>query len=233
MQWRILLLMLALTGLAVRRGKLLAAVGRGEEAARLLRRACIALGSAVWMAMLTQEALLLASGQLTPATGLPLHLCSLMGVLTLPMLLGRSRTLRSAALFAGLPGALLALLFPAYAATPWPAAAAASFHVLHAGLVCAPLLAMGCGWRPSPGDAGRALLFLAAAGGIAMAANRLTGGNYLFLGGPVAGTPLTLLAGGGNAAYRLGLAACAGAALLAEAALTALLRRVGWARKLS
>lgn len=42
-----------------------------------------------------------------------------------------------------------------------------------------------------------------------------------------------LLAGGGDAAYRLGLAACAGAALLAEAGLTALFRRVGWARKLS
>ena len=189
------------------------------------RRYAWSLGGVIWLAMGTQETILLLSGQLTHASALPLHLCSLTGVLTLPMLLGRSRFLRSAALFVGVPGAVLALLFPAVLQTPWPTLTALAFHTLHAGLVCAPALPIAAGWRPRPGDALVAGGFLLCAGGIALLVNPLTGGNYLFLAGPVAGTPLAWLGQWGLWPYR-GLLACLAALMLAaEAAAVSLANR--------
>lgn len=180
---------------------------------RLYRRFAWMLGLVIALAMAVQETILLLSGLLTWATGLPLHLCSLLGVLTLPMLIGRSRLLRSAALFIGVPGAALALVFPAVLATPWPQATALAFHSLHAGLVCAPWLAVSGGWRPHPRDAGLAGLFLLTAAAAAMVVNPLTGGNYLFLAYPIAGTPLAWLGQWGIWPYRGLLALLAGLAL--------------------
>lgn len=186
---------------------------------RLYRRHAWTLGLVIAAAMAVQEAILLLSGMLDWATGLPLHLCSLLGVLTLPMLLvegrlpGKSRFLRSAALFVGIPGAALALLFPAVLATPWPHVTALAFHTLHAGLVCAPWLAIAGGWRPRPQDAWLAGLFLLMAGAAAMAVNPLTGGNYLFLAYPIAGTPLAWLGRWGIWPYRGILALLAGIVL--------------------
>ena len=68
-------------------------------------------------------------------------------------------------------------------------------------------------------------LSLLLAAGAAEVANRLTGGNYLFLSGPVAGTPLVLLARWGAAVYRLLLAGLAGLVLAAEGAGLRLLYR--------
>ena len=59
----------------------------------------------------------------------------------------------------------------------------------------------------------------------ASAANRLTGGNYLFLAGPVPGTPLMLLSRSGPVVYRLLLAALALLLLTVEATLIFLLTR--------
>lgn len=168
----------------------------------LYRRHAWTLGLLILLAMGAQEGVLLLSGQLSWSNGLPLHLCSLLGVLTLPMLLTRRRTLCSAALFIGLPGAALALLFPAVLATPWPTLTAAAFHTLHAGLVCAPWLPITRGWRPVPMDALRAGGLLLAAAALAMLINPLTGGNYLFLACPIPGTPLAWLGQWGLWPYR-------------------------------
>lgn len=171
------------------------------------------LGGLILLAMGIQEGVLLLSGQLKWSNGLPLHLCSLLGVLTLPMLLTRRRTLCSASLFIGLPGAALALIFPAVLATPWPTLTAAAFHTLHAGLVCAPWLPITRGWRPVPMDALRAGGLLLAAAALAMLVNPLTGGNYLFLAWPIAGTPLGWLGQWGLWPYRGLLAGLAGITL--------------------
>lgn len=184
----------------------------------LYRRYAWTLGLLIASAMAVQEGILLRCGMLSLATGLPLHLCSLMGVLTLPMLLTRSRMLRSAALFAGVPGAALALLFPAVLDTPWPRLTALAFHTLHAGLACAPWLVIAQGWRPRPSDAWRAGFVLLLAGIAAMVVNPLTAGNYLFLATPIAGTPLALLGRWGIWPYRALLAGIA-AAVLATGAL--------------
>lgn len=199
---------------------------RRTRSQRLYLTGSVLLGGCVWISMAAQELLLARAGQLTWATGLPLHLCSLMGLLALPALLTRQDALLHTLLYAGAPGALLALLFPAVAETPWPGWTAFFFHTMHAGLVCAPLLPMMLGWRPRPEGALQAWLFLLLAGGVAMAANALTGGNYLFLAGPVTGTPLMLLSGWGSSVYRLLLALLAAVLLGMEGLFVWLGRRM-------
>ena len=168
--------------------------------------------------MAVQEGVLLLAGMLTWQTGLPLHLCSMMGVLTLPMLLSGRRFLWHLSLYLGLPGAALALLFPAVLVTPWPFVTELSFFILHAGLVLAPLLPLCLGKRPMPWGAAAAGGFLAAAGLAVMAINERLGSNYLFVSWAIPGTPLEWLARWGMAGYRALLAALCGALLAAEAA---------------
>lgn len=199
---------------------------RRTRSLRLYRLTAIGLGGGIWIAMAAQEVILARAGLLTWATALPLHLCSLMGLMALLAMLTRREPLLHTMLYAGAPGAMLALLFPAIAETPWPGWTAFFFHMMHAGLVCVPLLPMMLGWRPRPEGALQAWLFLLAAGGVAMAANALTGGNYLFLAGPVAGTPLMLLSRWGGTVYRLLLALLAAAAMAAGGAMVALARRM-------
>ena len=189
---------------------------RRTRSLRIYRIGAMTLGGSIWAAMAAQEVILARAGQLSWASGLPLHLCSLMGLMVVPALLTRQDALLHTMLYAGAPGALLALLFPAVADTPWPGWTAFFFFAMHAGLFCAPLLPMMLGWRPRPEGALQAWLFLLLAGGIAMIVNELTGGNYLFLAGPVAGTPLLLLSGWGSTVYRLLLAMMAGVVLTVE-----------------
>lgn len=225
MQWAILAAMGTMCILAGRRLRQLHRAGEADAAARLYRRCAWLLGGTILGAMAVQETLLLLCGLLTWQTGLPLHLCSLLGLMTLPSLLTRRETLLDTLLLAGVPGALLALIFPAALATPWPHVSLAAFHTLHAGLVCAPLLPLCDGWRPGPRSALRAWGFLLAAGGAALIVNRLTGGNYLFLSGPVAGTPLMWLAKWGRGPYRLLLAGLAGGVLALESGALRLLQQ--------
>lgn len=206
-------------GFVNRRMVFLRCQGYPGAARRLYRRAAWALGLLCLLAMLAQELMLLLSHQLSWRTGLPLHLCSAMGVLMLPTLLTGNESLRHAALYLGVPGALAALLFPAILSTPWPRGMALAFHALHASLAVAPWLPFGLGWRPKPIGAVQAGAVLGGLGCAAAVANRLTGGNYLFLSTPVAGTPLMLLARHGLGAYRAWLALlCAGALFIQAAA---------------
>ena len=216
MQYLILAVLLCWTFLACRRIR---------HDPGLYRRYAWALGLLIATAMLVQEGVLLLSGLLDWSNGLPLHLCSLLGVLTLPTLLGDSRMLRSAALLLGSPGALLALVFPSILATPWPFATALAFHTLHAGLLCEPWLMISGGWQPVPADAARAGGFLLLAGLAAMIVNPVSGGNYLFLAYPIAGTPLAWLGRWGIWPYRGMLTAAALSALGAESLLLCRLQK--------
>lgn len=210
--------------LAVRRMAFLRRCGCPLPARRLYRRASWSLGAGLLSAMALQELLLLGAGQLTWRSGLPLHLCSLMGLLTLPMLLAERPLLWHLSLYAGMPGALLALLFPAVAQTPWPRLTALAFHLMHTLLLLAPLLPLGLGRRPEPRGALHAwglLLLLALP---IMAVNRLLGSNYLFLAFPVPGTPLTALARG-PVPYPLALLMLSALVLSAEGGVIALISR--------
>ncbi|MDD6040892.1 MAG: hypothetical protein PUD63_06850, partial [Clostridia bacterium] len=64
-------------------------------------------------AMGTQLMLLMLDGLFTWQAAFPLHLCSLFGVLCIPMLWRAPAPLVEAVCFLGAPGALLTLFFPA------------------------------------------------------------------------------------------------------------------------
>lgn len=209
MQYALLIMMALLLGLAVRRMALWRRCGVLRAARRLYWLCAGLLGGGAWAAMAVQELVLLLSGQLHWSNALPLHLCSAMGLLTLPMLLTRRRILWHLCLYLGVPGALMAILFPAVLETPWPRVTELSFHVLHCCVFLAPLLPLSQGLRPSPKGVVWALGFLMLLALVALGANALTGGNYLFL----QGAPIAWMNQWGLGAWR---------ALLAGAALTIL-----------
>ncbi|MBQ8556708.1 MAG: YwaF family protein [Clostridia bacterium] len=224
MQYALLIILAVLTAHACRRIRFWRLMGFPLAVRRRYLAASWGMGLTIWGAMLTQEAILLSAGLLTWQTGLPLHLCSLMGVLTLPMLLTRHPVLVNTAFYAGIPGAMLALVFPAVLQTPWPRLTTLAFHTLHASLILAPLLPMSLGWRPRPMGAVLALGFLALTACVVSGVNAITGGNYLFLAGPVAGTPLQWLARWGLGWYRMLLGLLAMLVIAGEAALVRRLR---------
>ena len=204
-QYAILIVAGTAVGMLLRRMVFLRRCGCLLPAKRLYRRGAYAMGGLIWAAMLTQEIILLAAGLLNWRTGLPLHLCSLTGLITLPALVSENRTLWQMTVYLGMPGALMALLFPSVAETPWPQLTDLAFHTMHALVFLAPLLPLGLGWLPDVRGALRSWLAMVVLGLAVMAVNALLGSNYLFLGWPAEGTPLMALASHGLAGYRLAL----------------------------
>ena len=83
--------------------------GAGRSGREHAVRAAMAIGLAASMAM--QIMLLWLDGQLTLQTGLPLHLCGLFGVLSIPMLLWRApQPLYELSAFLAGPAAAVTLL---------------------------------------------------------------------------------------------------------------------------
>lgn len=222
------MLIAAAQGIAMRRVVLLRRCGCRGAARRLYRRCAACLAALTLGAMLMQEIILWRAGLLTWRTGLPLHLCSAVGLLLPAALLTGRRALWHITLLLGVPGGLLATAFPSVMTTPWPYMTRLSFHVLHGCLAAAPFLPLCMGAKPALRGAPEAGVFLAVLAMIAGAVNRLTGSNYLFLNLPAPGTPLAMLAQGGVNAYRLRLAGLAAGVLAAEGmAVAALTRRNG------
>ena len=217
MQWAVLAAMGVPVVVLMRRVRRLRGAGETEQALRVYRCGAWTLGLAVYGAMAVQEGVLLASGMLNWQTGLPLHLCSMMGVLSLPMLVSGRRFLWHLSVYLGLPGAAMALLFPAVLPTPWPLVTELSFFALHAGLILAPLLPLCLGRRPSPLGAVASGGFLLGIGVAVILLNDWLGSNYLFVNGAIPGTPLGMLARWGLTGYRLALGGLVALVLVAEA----------------
>ena len=206
------------TGLCMRRIAQWRRLGYPRRMRRLYARTAWCIGGGLWLCMAAQETLLLLDGKLTLQSGLPLHLCSALGVTALPMLLTGNRFLWHSALYLGMPGAVLALLFPAVAASPWQEWMNLAFFGMHCLLALAPLLPLSLGKRPEPSGALHALAFITLLGAVDLCVNALLNSNYLFLSLPAHGTPLALLAGGGVWAYRAALLGLCTIALTVEAA---------------
>ena len=113
MQFLMLALLGALVGQGMRRIRMLRHVGQIRAARSLYGRYALLLGGAALCAMGGQLALLGVNGMLHLGTALPLHLCSLMGVLLYPALRCGSRRLWEISLYLGVPGGMGALMFPA------------------------------------------------------------------------------------------------------------------------
>lgn len=121
---------------------------------------------------------------------IPLHLCSLSALCALALVLWPRGWMLDFLWYLGMPGAALALLFPAPAAGRLQFVINLSYAATHLLILLIPALMMLLGMRPQAGRAGCALLMLQ---GIALAAygiNSLLGTNFLFLRLPPAGTPL-------------------------------------------
>lgn len=212
MQYALLIVLATLTGLGMRRIVLWRRCGVMKAARRTYLLYAWLVGGGALLAMAVQEVVLLLSGQLQWSNALPLHLCSLMGLLALPMLLTRRPALWHLSLYLGAPGAALALLFPAVLDTPWPRLTELAFHTLHCCVLLAPFLPLSLGMRPSPRGVWWALGSLALLALVALGVNALTGGNYLFL----EGSPIPWMNQWGLTAWRGMLAALALLVLAAE-----------------
>lgn len=227
MQYALLVMLSIALGQGMRRIALWRRCGYVQAARRMYLACAWLLGGGAYAAMALQEALLALSGQLTWRNALPLHLCSAMGLLSLPMLLSRRRLLWYGSLYLGLPGALMALLFPAVLSTPWPRLTELAFHTMHCCVLLSPLLPLSLGMRPEPRGAAWALLMLLLLSCVALTANALTGGNYFFLNG----SPIAWMNQWGLPAWRAILAAGAAAVLAGEELIVYLLKRKrGWSK---
>lgn len=174
---------------------------RGDR--RRLAPALCALRAVLSVSMLTTEGILLAQGRWREA--LPLHLCSVSALcaLALPARGGQGRF--DFLGYLGMPGALLALIFPAPAISRWQALLDASYYTTHALILAMPLCLMAAGRRIRRG---RALPLFFLTQGLALAAyavNLCLGTDYLFLMAPPAGTPLETAYAWGRPAYLLAL----------------------------
>lgn len=166
-----------------------------------------AMGALLLASLLTTEGLLLAEGN--AADALPLHLCSISALLAL----GAAFRLNQGSLdflwYVGMPGALLALIFPAPASSRWQALLTASYVTTHALIVLIPLTLMLRGQRPRRGRAPEVLIALQGMALLAFFVNRRLGTDFMFLSAPPAGTPLEALFCLGYLPYLLVLEALA------------------------
>ena len=178
--------------------------GAGRTGREGVVRGVMAVGLEASMAV--QLALLRLDGQLTLQTGLPLHLCGLFGVLSIPMLLWRApQPLYELSAFLAGPAAAVTLLFPAVIASSRPVLMRLAFLQLHVLVALTPVMLWRAG-KPLPADPQRALV-LASGYLLGVAAfNRAFRTNYLFLSAAPAGTPLKWLYARGGGYYVCALA---------------------------
>ncbi len=142
-------------------------------------------------------------------TLLPLHLCSLSAFLTLPLLSTGRPVFLHFCWYLGLPGGVMALLFPAVAGSSWPNLMATTFMLTHALVVFAPLLWIAQGRLPRRDSAWPVLL----AGNIFLAVtyivDKLIDANYMFLLAAPPGTPLAWMQRLGQVGYLAAIELCA------------------------
>lgn len=182
-----------------------------------------AVAAGLIASMLTQEALLWADGMLNLQTGLPLHLCGLAGVLSIPLLYrARGGAVHGLIAYLAAPAAAAVLFFPAVMQCSHPMLMGLAFFRLHVLVALVPFLL----WRmqkPLPVNPRGALVlgngYLLAVEGV----NTLLHTNYLFLRAAPAGTPLAWLMGRGKGVY---VAALEVTAMALAACLAPLYRRL-------
>jgi len=172
-------------------------------ASRSARRArlwsCVLCGGLI-VSMGTQLWLLWEVGRFNVNTAVPLHLCAVMAVCSIPMLVFRSKVLHSFAILLGVPCALLALCFPAIADCARPVLMASAFFRLHVILFWAPVFLLFQG-LPLPNNPRPVLLGAMGYMAVVSLFNLLFYTNYMFLRLAPAGTPLAWLAMNGTDVY--------------------------------
>ena len=172
----------------------------GTRTSAGIQRIRTAMACALAASMLTQLWLLQLDGLLCIETALPLHLCGLFGVLSIPMLWHAPDFLWEASAFLAAPAALCTLLFPAVMPCSHPFLMKLAFTQLHVLVGLAPFFLHRTG-KPLPTDPRRTLIIGNGYLLFVAAFNRAFQTNYLFLRSAPAGTPLNALFARGAAFY--------------------------------
>ena len=158
------------------------------------------LSAGLISAMSIQLLLLYTDGLLTWQDALPLHLCSLFGVLSSVLLWRTPALWREAVCFLGAPAAFLTLFFPLPAFCSHPLLMKIVFSQLHVLIALMPLYLRRIK-KPLPVDPRRTLIFGNGYLVLICLFNRCWSTNYLFLNAAPAGTPLMPLYREGPAFY--------------------------------
>ena len=160
-------------------------------------------GALLLTSMAVTMGLLAAEGRMEEA--IPLHLCSLSALAAAKIAFKTDQSRLSFLWLAGMPGALLALLFPAPAVSRWQGLLKLSYVTTHALILLVPLLAFLMGERPKPGGEKSTFIIVYADALAAACVNKKLGTDFLFLSAPPAGTPLEALFQLGYPVYLLTL----------------------------
>jgi len=121
-------------------------------------------------------------GQFSPEQSLPLQLCSISYILTIVMLFYPSYRLYEFLYFAGVGGAVQALLTPAAILSGFPHFTYFYFFIGHGAIVWVALyMTWVYGYRPTWHSIWRTLLYLNVLLAVIVPVNWITGGNYLFV----------------------------------------------------
>jgi len=185
------------------------------------------LFAAIACSMAVTEGLLVWQGRWQEA--IPLHLCSLSAIAAAALALHPGHELLDFLWYLGMPGAALALAFPAPASSVCQALLDASYYTTHALILVIPTWRMAAGMRPRKGKTPVMMLTLLGIAVMAQAVNRRLGTDFLFLMAPPAGTPLEWIFARGYPVY---LAALFILMLLCCMGMDALAGRIGrWTMK--
>lgn len=141
--------------------------------------------------MAVTEGLLVIQGRWQEA--IPLHLCSVSAIAAASLACASKQFLLDFLWYLGMPGALLALLFPAPASSICQPLLNSSYLMTHALILAIPLFKMAYGMRPQPGKTPQMMLSLIVLSGIAAGVNGILKTDFLFLSSPPAGTPLEVI----------------------------------------
>lgn len=183
------------------------------------------LGVTLALSLCTTVALLILEGR--PLDAIPLHLCSLSALAALFLPFGAHALLLDFLWYLGIPGALLALIFPAPALSRWQTLLNLSYTATHALIVILPCAAMVRGARPRRGRAPQMMILLQGLALLAFAVNRRLGTDFMFLMAPPAGTPLERVYAWGYFPYLLALEGIMLAVSVLMGALLAAAERTG------
>lgn len=186
----------------------------------LIRKARMGMAGVLAVSLGVTLGVLALEGRIWEA--LPLHLCGISAVCAVVLALRPRAWLLDFLWYLGMPGALMALLFPAPAVSRYQLAMNASYAVTHAMILLIPGFLMVAGMRPAKGKALRMAMLLDVIALPVYAVNRALHTDFLFLMAPPAGTPLEYVFHLGYPAYLLALQllmllCCMGMDALAEA----------------
>lgn len=175
------------------------------------------LGGILSLSLAVTEGILLLEGRWQET--LPLHLCSAAAIAALVLAWRKQQAALDFLWYLGIPGALLALVFPAPAVSGYQMLLTASYVITHGLIILIPAYALWQGRRIRRGRGRQMLLVLHAMAALALVVNLSLRTDYLFLMAPPYGTPLCAIYDSGYGLYLFAL----------EGLACALLAVTGWA----